>query len=596
MKCSDLNRMQFATQSILQVIVFSANDLKDVKDDDEILDKLVDLCQSDSVKISKFAARSVVKIAGPDSHEIKSIVRSAFAALEHNSRLPGVLAALSEVVKAAPKLLKSAEQATLINFAKKLLHQAWSGNGKKDKKLILIAKSNALKLLAAFVLGCVNQDVNKERQRAEDLLSELSEVLSKHGNIGVDAMTDADKSMLRLTVGSCVLKIAKIKEVRDLVTPKLFLLVSLLCEDEDISVRKAIVTKIWKGAGLQQGRLPFHFAARVVLGAHDPEPAQLDYVKTIMKNLLGLMKKLRSNSGKLLISIAPERILPWLVYILANHPKYLDADEDDAQVSVAFKKYLDLYFNALTQTGTDEKIFPMLWQALDHIRCCHVPEQALTEDGAAVVPRNIGIICEVGKRLVTKFGGQKKWDSEVLRDHLSKVVDSSIFLRRAEGAQSYTPRIPDSIGLLSPPRKGGSAQSTPASTAQKPQKLVQTEKNHSPASQNRLVVDQASASDTIHDSGADGTTERNMPKRGAKTAMRSLQEVSEVSEDEPEINEKKRRKGGSSLTSALQPGKNRQSNTSHQSVDDVVGFYYFYLLICRLLLLLFIDLSADSNI
>jgi hypothetical protein len=506
--------------------MLSANDLNDLKDDEELLEILLSLCQNDSFKVAKFAASCVMKISGVESAECKSLVRSSLAALDFNSKLSGIFAALSEVAKGAIKVFKAADQTTVINFAKKVLYQNWSGAGKKDKKMIINARCNAIKIFCSFILGSSCQDSKKDEKKIVDLINEIGQILAKSGEIGSDSMSDAEKSTLRLTAGSSILKISKVKELRELISPKIFLYVSLLCEDDDLIVRKAILGKIWKGAGIQQGRLPFHFAAMVVLGAHESDPAQLEFVKTVLKNILALMKKLRSNSGKLLMSIAPERILPWLVYFLANHPRYLDADEDDAQLSVSFKKYLELFLNTVTQSGTDEKIFPMLWQTLDHLRQCTVPDDALADDAVAVVARNMGIICEVGKRLVAKFGGQKKWDSEVLRDHLNKVVDSSIFVRHAAGAQLYTPTLPDATGTSSPPRKGGSTQSTPASSTQKSQRQAPA---RSPASRKRLRDVEAEAQELTSQTTA---AERTMPKRATKTAMRRLQEESEDEERE----------------------------------------------------------------
>jgi hypothetical protein len=557
-------------EHILKVILLSANELQDLKDDDAVLDKLTALCVHDCAKVSKFAARSLIKMTGDGSQECKALTRSCLAALNCSTKLPGTFAALSEVAKGAPKLLKSSDQTTVITFAKKLLHQGWTTSGKKDKKLITSAKCHAIKLLTAFIVGSASQDGKKEEKRQNELIQELFEIISKQGDIGSDSSSEPEKSMLRLTAGSCVLKIGKVKELRDLISPRLFLSVSLLCEDEDISVRREIVKKIWKGTGIMQGKLPFHFVAMLVLGAHDSDATQLEYIKTILKNILALMKKLRSNSGKALMSIAPEKILPWLVYLLANNPKFLDADEDDAQVSISFKKYLDLFFNTLTQSGTDEKIFPMLWQTLDHIKCCEVAAGALVEDGFEVVPRNVGIICEVGKRLVTKFGGQKKWDSDVLRDHLSKVVDTTIFVRRADSAQAYVPSIPDGFGMFSPPKKSGSSLSTPASSAQKSRDPLYSGSGASPSAKKRLLVDQIRIRDAGDDSEANEAAvgSRTMPSRGSKLSMRSLQEVSE-DEDESAAEEHPRRGKAEKMSphSRRRPTTNRVSNEKN-CVDE----------------------------
>jgi hypothetical protein len=565
--------LQAVVEHILKVILLSANELQDLKDDDKVLDKLTALCVNDCAKVSKFAARSLIKMTGDGSQECKSLTRSCLAALSFSTKLPGIFAALSEVAKGAPKLLKPSDQATVINFAKKLLHQGWIASGKKDKKLIASAKCHAIKLLTSFILGSSGQDGKKDEKRQNELTQEIFEIVSKQGDIGSDSSSEPERSMLRLTAGSCVLKIGKVKELRDLISPRLFLSVSLLCEDDDISVRKEIVKKIWKGAGVQQGKLPFHFVAMLVLGAHDSDATQLDFVKTILKNILALMKKLRSNSGKPVMSIAPEKILPWLVYLLANHPKFLDADEDDAQVSISFKKYLDLFFNTLTQSGTDEKIFPMLWQTLDHIKTCEVAAGALVEDGFEVVPRNVGIICEVGKRLVTKFGGQKKWDSDVLRDHLSKVVDTTIFVRRSDSAQAYVPTIPDGFGLFSPPKKSGSSQSTPASSAQKPRDPFHNAAGGSPSAKKRLLVDQTRVRDTEVDPEANEAAvgSRTMPSRGSKIAMRSLQEVSEDESDSAADDYRKRETAEkSSPYSGRRPTKSRTSNDKNNVEEEKV--------------------------
>jgi hypothetical protein len=557
----------------LKAILFSAKELQELKDDDEVLGQLLELSINDCAKVSKFAARSLIKLTGDGSQQCKALTRSCLAALSCTTKLPGLLAALSEVAKGASKLLKPSDQSTVVNFAKKLLHQGWTASGKKDKKLILSAKCHAVKLLTAIILGSASQDGKKDDKRQNELMQEIFEIVSKQGDVGPDSSSEPEKSKLRFTAGSCVLKIGKVRELRDLISPRLFLSVSLLCEDEDIFVRREIVKKIWKGAGVLQGKLPFHFVAMVVLGAHDSDATQLDYIKTVLKNVLTLMKKLRSNNGKVVMSIAPEKILPWLVYLLANHPKYLDADEDDAQVSVAFKKYLDLFFNTLTQSGTDEKIFPMLWQTLDHIKCCEVATGALVEDGGEVVPRNVGIICEVGKRLVTKFGGQKKWDSDVLRDHLGKVVDTALFVRRADATEAYVPTIPDGFGIISPPKKSGSALNTPPSTAQKSRLPLRSPAGGSPSAKKRLLIDQTRIRETGDhpevNEAAVGS--RAMPSRGSKRAKRNLQEVSE-DEDESDA-EDSRRKGRSEKSSpnaGRRPITSRASNEKSADEEEVL--------------------------
>ena len=163
--------LQESCEHILRVLMLSANDLKDLKNDEEIMDRLEALCQSESFKVAKFAGNCIVNIAGPESQECKALVRSSIAALEYSPKLPGVFAALSEVAKGATKVFKAADQTTIVAFAKKVLHQSWSVPGKKDKKLILNARCNAIKVLSAFILGSVHQEIKKDEKKLQEFMA-----------------------------------------------------------------------------------------------------------------------------------------------------------------------------------------------------------------------------------------------------------------------------------------------------------------------------------------------------------------------------------------------------------------------------------------
>mmetsp|Transcript_29116 Transcript_29116/g.76383 ORF Transcript_29116/g.76383 Transcript_29116/m.76383 type:complete len:1523 (-) Transcript_29116:320-4888(-) len=506
-------------QEILHVAMLACDVLTPLKTDTEFFNQLANQCGGDNSSAAKFACRVLIKIAGADSKASKSVLKNALGSLELSSKSPVVLSVLSEFAKSSSSTLSGSDQSNILSFARSLFKSGGTTAGKKDKKLVLNTRIYALKMITSLILGHDSHHDKKDDSKLREMLSELHEIVENNGRVGGESLPDPERAQLRLVAGSCILKVAKTLNLKHLVAARHFASVARLCEDNDLSVRKEIVKKIWKGSGIQHGKLPFHYAAMLALGAHESDSAQLDLFKTVLRNILAVMKKLRSSSGKVLLSLSPERILPWIIYLLSHHPHYVDEEEEESQVSIAFKKYLELFFNTVTQSGTDEKIFPMLWQILEHIRGCSVAEEANVIDEPKIVSRNLRIACEVGKRLVTKFGGQKKWDSEVLKEHLMRIIDHQLFIPLPGGApaQSFD------LGLSPAGSKiGSSVLSTPT------HKLGTSEHKNpafsSPSAQKKLFNDSLALSE-IKDSESKKGRTRKSDDSGAVSSVEAKKQL-----------------------------------------------------------------------
>ena len=191
------------------------------------------------------------------------------------------------------------------------------------------SKVQGMKLLAAFLLHL---------EIAQGLQSTMVDVftdsLQHDGELTKEqGTTKADKALLRLTAGSCILRLTKNKSA--LCSADAFATAARLCEDEDLRTKTQFMFKVYKGTARQAGKLPFQFASMLALVAHDAEPAVVEKGRFYLRNVLALMLKLRKQAAKAPVSLLHERMLPYLLFGLAVHPAYLDPEDSSSQVGLS---------------------------------------------------------------------------------------------------------------------------------------------------------------------------------------------------------------------------------------------------------------------
>ncbi len=92
--------------------------------------RLKDLCANDSWKVSKYAARALLRLR-ESSEEMQSVVKSSLSSLSLSAQLPSALCSLSEAARRSPSLLATKDQEKLLTvsqhcyFSKSVEHDAF---------------------------------------------------------------------------------------------------------------------------------------------------------------------------------------------------------------------------------------------------------------------------------------------------------------------------------------------------------------------------------------------------------------------------------------------------------------------------------------
>jgi len=457
-------------ESVLKTIAVAGEQMSVLRKSKSGIATIKDLCTHDSWVVAKYSVRSLVALGCDDRNSFSKLAQQAAGNVNFSIKLPSALRVLSELAKACPEAVEK-ERDTVSKFVrKKLLQGSWPAlAGKKDRQVVIDSKVQGLKLLTVLSL-------HQEDDGSEDILELCAEIIMKAGEIHVgEGTSKTDKVVLRKTAGSCILRVAKDGGAQSRVSPAIFATLSRLFEDEDKSVKDLMLQKVYKGTAVEHGKLPFRFASLFAMVVHDTESHVVDRGKTLMRNTLLVMSKLKQSTGSEVVSIMPEHILPWLVYLLVVNKEYVDPEEDATQVSQAFKKNFEVFFN---NVPTDGQNSAAVQQLLLHIRKCAVPASAAGDASPKIVARNIGLAAEVAERILIKKGWNTKGFASA--SEAIKIVDVSILCEKGKGKDEH-PTEMDTDFKLSPIKASTTAKKAASQKTVKPSKASLTAEIKSPA-------------------------------------------------------------------------------------------------------------------
>ena len=289
----------------------------------------------------------------------------------------------------------------------------------------------------------------------------------------------ADKVALRKTAVSCILRMAKDGRVQSPVSPVIFATLSRLFEDAEHIVQDSMLKKVYRGTAIEQGKLPFRFTSLFARVVYDSEPTLTERGKNQMRNTLLVMAKHKKSTGSEAVSIMSEHILPWLFYLLVVHKEYVDPDEDATQVSQAFKKNFEFFFNCVP---SEEQNAAAMQQLLRHFRKCAVPAGAVGDASPTIVARNIGLAAEVAERILSN----KRWATKgfACKETASKIVDASILCEKGKGKEELKERPAELYTgdfAMSPIKASASATKAANKKTARPSKTSSASEIKSPA-------------------------------------------------------------------------------------------------------------------
>eukprot|EP00802_Teleaulax_amphioxeia_P001810 Tamp_01812.p1 GENE.Tamp_01812~~Tamp_01812.p1 ORF type:complete len:1494 (+),score=242.23 Tamp_01812:44-4483(+) len=403
-------------QTVLRTIAVSGEQMTDLRESEACIATVKGMCMHDSWEVAKHAVRSLVALGCDDQGTLSEMSQEAVRHVSFGNKLPSALRTLTEVARVCPEAVEKDRETVSKFVRRRLLHGSWPASaGQKERHIVIDSKVQGLKLLTVF-------SFHDDEGNGKAALELLDEIISNGGEIqsGDGSTPEAERVTLRMTAGSCILKIAKKSTVQSLVSPSVFSTLSRLLEDEERTVKETILHKLYKGIAVGYGKLPFRFASLLTLVAHDTDPVVADRGRTFLRNTLMLMSRIKKQTGSQVVDLRWQHIVPWLLYLLVARHEYADPAED---VTLSYDKYFELFFNCVPEA---EQNLLSVRQVLQFIRECNIPATA-ARASAQVVERRIAAITEVADHVLL----HKDWPSRSSRSFftasLPKVVDAAIF-------------------------------------------------------------------------------------------------------------------------------------------------------------------------
>lgn len=456
-------------QSVLKTIAVAGQDMPALAKSKSTIETIRKLCSHDSWVVAKFSVRALVATGHVDMNTMSKVAQEAAGHVSFGNKLPSALRVISEVARACPQAVAKEKETVMKFVRKRLLQGAWPASaGKKDRHAVIDSKVQGLKLLTFLSFQGNEEDIT-------DLVSLCEEIITNGGEIqsGDNSTSKADKVVLRIVAGACILKVAKEGGPQSCLTPTVFASLSRLFEDEDRTVKEAMMKKVYRGTAIEKGKLPFRFASLFAMVVHDAEAVIVERGKNFLRNTLLVMAKLKNQTGSEAIALMSEHIFSWLVHILVCHQEYADQDEDSTQIGLAYKKYFELFFNCVP---SDDQNMNAMQQVLHYIQQCAVPAGAAAQRSARVIDRNISLAVETAGRILLN----KRWGTKGFENPSSvvpKIVDTSIFCFKSKG-KGGEEKV---LGALNPAPTASGSSMVVSKKSGRPSKPASTLEHKSPA-------------------------------------------------------------------------------------------------------------------
>jgi hypothetical protein len=431
-------------EHFLATLAVTASSLPGLYKNRKLTQHLEDNCTEGSSVVAKHSMRAMAALG---QEHFDKLVNKCTAELSLGPKLPAVLRVLLEITKASPEDIAS-DSAEIQDFVtKKLLRNVWPAGGKKPAAAE--ARALGMKLAAALL---VNAGEHATTAMCDAVLGVLVGMINSGGEVGKESgVPRADKATLRLVAGSCILRVAR--AYPDLVTPQAFSALGSLFEDEESRVKQTMIKKVFKSRIKTQGALPLQYAGLLCLVAHDSEHQTVELAKKVLKSIVASVIKIKQQTGKAHVAIIPERMLAWLVYVLAVHPEYA-SEENGASVSIAYKKYLDFFINIMLAMPAEEQCAGGITQLFKHLRKCSIQPAAAGDAEPKDVARNLSLLSQTGTQVSQRLQGSK-FSGHYASMH--KIVDACIYAESGDAAQT------EPAHARTPQKPAVSERSNPAS-------------------------------------------------------------------------------------------------------------------------------------
>ncbi|XP_078494213.1 sister chromatid cohesion protein PDS5 homolog B-like isoform X2 [Ciona intestinalis] len=143
--------------------------------------------------------------------------------------------------------------------------------------------------------------------------------LMKCGNI-----SKADMSHLRLQAARCVLKIAGIKEYRNILKPVVHQELAMLINDPVLEVRKIFLNKLY--CAVFRLQISLSFLALFSFVSQETVKVQREHGASLYNKIITRFRDLKKQAimRNLMNPVMPEDMLPYLIYLMANDPDFVE--------------------------------------------------------------------------------------------------------------------------------------------------------------------------------------------------------------------------------------------------------------------------------
>ncbi|KAF8783022.1 Sister chromatid cohesion protein PDS5 like protein [Argiope bruennichi] len=185
-------------------------------------------------------------------------------------------------------------------------------------------KVEGMKMIVRWLLG-----LKSAAQSGVSTLRLLTTVILHRGDLMEKGhVSPAERSWLRLTAASCMLKLCQEPNYAEVITQEQFQVLALVINDECYEVRERFSQKLHKSLMLL--KLPLDFMAIFTLGGLEKNKELKSQFKNfLLANINKRREYLKQNplTTAKLYNYLPDYILPYAIYLLAHDPAYKKYDD-----------------------------------------------------------------------------------------------------------------------------------------------------------------------------------------------------------------------------------------------------------------------------
>ncbi len=373
--------------------------------------KLSALCSHGTPVQAKYAVRALQYVSKNAANSNSKLFKDLIAKLsdKKDGKQATVLRALAELcVRAADKV-----QDEVVDVAQQVLLKTWKGNNIAELKCLAIALLRNYFLIRAEPTGKSKKNKKDDADpQAVKFVDQLFDLIEGDSALLTGAKDD-DKTQVRTTAASAVLKLARQKRYDALITLERYQQLAQLLVSGESELRGELLEKLYKGLrGVNE--LPLRYLAYFALYGNDREhvvKAKKYFAACVQTRRQFLKqnqdqfvqeepededdeahgKKSIPNAVKVIMRVMPEYSLPWTVHLLAHLP-YFEEDKPSYTVTV---KYLNMWMETVLRgSSTTAGNRSLVRQALVDIR--------QTNDAQDADNHNVHTVAELAYRVLNE--------------------------------------------------------------------------------------------------------------------------------------------------------------------------------------------------